>query len=453
MAMKITPFIQVIKGDSGALIYHSLFGKLFFVEPDYLFVLDNFASLTELQKYKYQQVINDLVSAGYIVDDEVNERDVLAEKNNQWMVRLANGEHLRLLNLMISEACNFGCAHCLHKCSVQTDKTHGIKKIMDWQLAKQVIDKYALILSRAGSHNLNVHFGSAEPLLNWPVLKKAVQYIRDLDSEAHLAVNTNLSLLTFGMAEFFRDNQVYISTSLDGPAPGNNAIRIFANGQGTFDVIVSKFQMLASIGYPLDGFSITLNDLNFDLVNPDFISWAKQMQFSGIATDIDLINTANSQRSVNDCINKLMQLREACQRLGMESFGSWTTAYDNLVNEPEDEMPAFCKAIKGRNISVNPSGSVFICGHTNTLLGEIGDLADIFAQGGDYYNLVVSRLPGNDPWCVDCPIEGVCAGQCQITREVSQNTKNNRHKILCDFYREATRQLLEKKLISESAGN
>lgn len=452
--MRVTPYLQVIEQDGYGLCYHSLRGNLFLLEPPYLRLLNK---IKKGNKREFTQSdakrLSELIDAGYIVDKQVNEREFLAERNKEWMKKVIGGGQLRLLNLMIAEECNFGCRHCLHKCSVQTSSTHGNRKLMDWQTAKMAIDAYHDILQRWGNEHLNVHFGSAEPLINWPVLKNSVRYIRSFDDEAQLAVNTNLSLLTVAMAEFLRDNHVYISTSLDGPPEGNDAIRIFKNGKGTFDAIVSKFKMLAEIFYPLDGFSITINDLNFDALNSVFINWARDHGFRGIACDIDLINTVNATHSFDDCIEKLMEIRHACQENGMENFGTWTTAYDNLVNEPEDDMPTFCKAVKGRNISVNPSGRVFICGHTNTCLGDLANFDEIFNEDKSYFKLVESRLPGNDPMCYVCKIEGVCAGQCQITREVANATNNSKDILLCNFYRKATMRLLQEKLTAELIGN
>lgn len=447
--MKISAYLQMIEKEGRALCYHALRGNLFLLEPEYLAFMKSIGirrnlSLRELRS----KITHDLIEASYITEDE-DEREYLFFRNREWMKKVIGGGQLHLLNLMISEACNFGCEHCLHKCSIQTGLTHGQKKIMNWEIAKKAIDEYAAVLKRQDKRNLNVHFGSAEPLLNWPVLQKSVTYIRFLDPDARLAVNTNLSLLTAEMAAFLRDNRVYISTSLDGPAIGNDAIRVFKDGSGTFDAIVAKFKILADVGYPLDGFSITINDLNFDSINADFIAWAHQQGFRGIATDIDLINTKNSKHSVDDCINKLMELRRICHGYEMENFGTWTTAYDNLVNEPDDNMPTFCKAIKGRNISINPSGKIFICGHTNTSLGSLDEFNKIFEADSPYVKLVESRLPGNDPMCFGCEIEGVCAGQCQITREVASVTGNGRDSLLCRFYRSVTRKLLEEKLNTE----
>jgi radical SAM protein with 4Fe4S-binding SPASM domain len=444
--MKVSPFVYTVEKDGSALCWHSLCGNLYLLEPKYLNVLKNFNKIDSTSNsFVIEQELQD---ANYLINEETDEREYLKDKNAKWIEKLAGGGQLRLLNLVTSEACNFGCDHCLHKCSIEANPTHGKKLFMDWETAKAAIDAYAAIMNKWG-HGLNVHFGSAEPLLNYQVLAQSIAYIKKIDANAKMAINTNLSLLTQEMAEFFRDNQVSISTSLDGPVAGNDAIRKFKNGTGTYETIVNRFELLKKIDYPLDGFSITINDLNFDYITPDFIDWAHEQGFKGVATDIDLINMVNANRSIEDCANKLMEIHQACQKHSIENFGTWTTAYDHLVNGSEDDMPTFCKAAKGQNISINAEGLLFICGHTTTTIGNLNDLDDVLTEDSPYVNLIASRLPGNDPQCFGCEIEGVCAGQCQITREVSRATGNNRDLILCKFYKLVTRKLLEQKLVKE----
>lgn len=435
-----------------ALCYHSLFGNLYLLQPEYTAVLDIFSTETPANLTSKQQAIaSELAEASFLVNNGSNEREKIEARNQAWVRNIANGGQLRYLNLMVSEACNFGCQHCLHKCSVATTTTHGQKKLMDKETALYAFDAYAAVMARNVQDPLNVHFGSAEPLLNWPVVRSVVEYGHSIADDCVFALNTNLSLLTKEMAEFFRDHSVSISTSLDGPQPGNDAIRTFHDGRGTFEEIMSRFDLLARVGYPLDGFSITINDLNFDFVTPEFIMWAHDQGFKGIATDIDLINNDNASRSVSECVDKLTELWDCCEAHGIENFGSWTTAYHNMVCPPEDGMTAFCKAIKGKNISVNPEGHLFLCGHTTTTFGKLDQLDSLFIPGSEYSRLIESRLPGNDPACKGCPIEGCCAGQCHITREVSKSTGNGRDNLLCDFYRLATAKLLERRLENECA--
>ncbi len=445
--MHISEYLQQITNENGySICYHSLRGNLYVLNPVETSLLNSIAQHNPLNLTSHQPTLNEFTNAGYIVEKRDYSRRILSNKNKFWMEKTINGGQLKLLNLMISEVCNFACKHCLHKCSVDANPTHGNKKLMDFSTAKMAFDAYKNIMHQNDQKKLNIHFGSAEPLLNWKVLRQIIKYIRQNCKNASITINTNLSLLNLEMAKFFKENTVYISTSLDGPIMGNDAIRILPNGQGTFSTILEKIQLLNSIKYPLDGFSITLNDLNFDLVTPDFIHWAYNQGFKGIATDIDLINVTNANRSIEDCVKKLMDLRKACLEHAIETFGTWTTAYHNLLNEPEDDMPTFCKAVKGQNLSINAEGKIFVCGHTTTPIGNLTNMQNLFRKSNAYYQLVESRLPGNNKECVGCPIEGICAGQCQITREISNLTGNQKDKTLCKFYRLATRELLKEKL-------
>ncbi|MEK7447332.1 MAG: radical SAM protein [Patescibacteria group bacterium] len=446
--MQVSKHLEVIEFNEYALCFHSLLGNLNFLEPSYLSMLKKFDANVKHQSNELI-IVEELREAHYLEEGEENARTVIANCNKEWMKLIPGGGQLRLLNLVISEACNFGCKHCLHSCSVKNSETHGSKKIMGWETAKLAIDSYTQIIRNAGNGPLSVHFGSAEPLLNWDVMQRSIVYTKDLDSEASLSVNTNLSLMTLSQASFLKEYGVYIATSLDGPPEGNDAIRTYRNGKGTHKDILRAIDIMSEVGYPLDGFSITINDLNFDFIDENFIDWASKRGFEGIATDIDLINVKNANRSIDECLEKLLDLRHACQERGIENTGSWTTIYDSLVNGVEDGMTTFCKAAKGRNISVNPEGQLFICGHTTSLLGTLDRFEEAFEKNGPYYELVESRLPGNDPQCFGCSIEGICAGQCQITREVAEATGNGRANYLCKFLRQATFQLLKEKLDSE----
>jgi radical SAM protein with 4Fe4S-binding SPASM domain len=157
----------------------------------------------------------------------------------------------------------------------------------------------------------------------------------------------------------------------------------------------------------------------------------------------------NANRSVEECVDKVMFLRQGCLANGIENTGSWTTAYDYLVNGNEDGVSTFCRAVRGKNVSVNPEGRIFVCGHTTTVIGDLEHFEKVFAADGAYASLIKSRMPGVDSFCTNCDIEGMCAGQCHITREVARTTGNGRLGYLCEFFCTSTRRLLETKLQTE----
>jgi len=452
--MQTSSFLQAIESNNGwALCYHSLLGNMFLLEPRYY---------EQLKRLKFDcmnneicladSLLKELCESHFLEKDEFEARKILAQKNQKWLKLLPGGGRLKLLNLIISESCNLNCEHCLHRCSVGTCITHGDKKLMEWPTAKFAIDKYVEVVRRFNpTIPLSVHFGSAEPLLNWDVMRRACEYVRQIDSLANLAVNTNLTLVTNEMARFFVDFDIKVSISLDGPREGNDAIRVYHSGQGTYNDILRGIATMRQVGYNVDAFSVTFNDLNFDLIDEEFVEWAFGQGFRGIATDIDMINMRNANRTVEECVQKLTDIRTACLRHNMENFGSWTTVYDYLVNEPDCEVTTFCRAASGQNISVNPEGKLFICGHTNSLLGSLDDFENALSFNSPYFKLVESRLPGNNPVCFKCPIEGLCAGQCHITREIAMATGNGRFDYMCEFYRQSTKKLLETKISAELA--
>jgi radical SAM protein with 4Fe4S-binding SPASM domain len=209
---------------------------------------------------------------------------------------------------------------------------------------------------------------------------------------------------------------------------------------------MSKIRLLAEVGYPLDGISITMNDLNIDYIDDDFITSLKELGFTGIATDIDLVNSKNCNKNVDFYVDKLMSIYLTCEKLGIDNFGSWSSVYSNLVNQENEDPITYCKAQSGENISVNPEGNVFLCGYSSSSIGNINQFDELFVENGPFYNLINSRLPGKNPRCKGCKLEGICSGQCLVTNEFNESKKID---FMCEFFIKATTRLLEHKLEKE----
>jgi uncharacterized protein len=386
-------------------------------------------------------VIQNLVDNGYLVNENVDERAILKAKRETFLQTLTHGNRVTSLDLNISELCNFCCPHCMNGCQITNVKN----KMMKWNIAKKAIDEYRKILERNQIKG-EIHFGSAEPLLNWELIKKVVLYCKKVIPKTPISINTNLSLLTREKALFFKKYGVFIATSLDGPKNANDLIRIQKKG-GTYDIITQKMRLLQKIEYPLDGCSITMNDLNMEFINENFIFFLKDFGFTGIATDIDLVNNKNCSQDVSFYVEKLISIYKLCSALDMENFGSWTKIFHNLVNQEEGEIITYCKAQSGRNLSVNPLGDIFLCGYSTSKVGNIFNFEDLFLADRQYCSLIETKLPGRQKRCYGCSLEGICVGQCLVTSEFSSE-KNNRVDFLCEFYKKTT-YLLGLKLAEE----
>ena len=238
--------------------------------------------------------------------------------------------------------------------------------------------------------------------------------------------------------------RVRIATSLDGVASANDSIRVTKDGRGTFNKIVEKFDLLSEIGYPLDGFSITVTRDNFDLVETDVIDLAAERKMTSVAFDYDLIGLIDIP--VASRVDKLMRLKRYANDHGIDFFGTWDSAFRNLCSDSLlTGTHAFCAAVQGKSLEFNVDGSVKVCGHTTTKVGHIDEFGHFFQETGGFFQLIKERFPGTDGYCSGCTIEGPCGGQCHVTREVvARSIGEERQRLfadMCNFYRSVTKAL------------
>jgi len=143
------------------------------------------------------------------------------QKLNSYLFR---GPYLHILVLTLR--CNHKCVYC----QSQAIGEEGKKTDMSFATAKKAID----IAFQSTSPNITIEFQGGEPLLNWEVLKKSIEYARKKEKEENkklfLSVVSNFSKMDEEKAEFLLKNEVSICTSLDGPEKLHNKNRIYNNG-------------------------------------------------------------------------------------------------------------------------------------------------------------------------------------------------------------------------------
>jgi len=440
------------------MVYHTLYGNPRVVNNEGLCLLDLFKQPATVEGVckicdgDPEEIIQEFARIFFLIKPSFDEREFLHQQKFQHLSKVNAGRTVDRMGLAISNSCNFGCTDCIHFQSSSNDGMalpayqKPIKQLnMSWETAKRCIDLYIALRKEYGHSHCKIHFGNAEPLINWPVVEKILHYCSSMDKLTfEFAINTNLVLMTKEIAEVFKKYRVRIATSLDGTLQANNAIRIFKGGKGTFDHIVEKFDLLAEVGYPLDGFSITVTKGNFELINTDIIDVAAQRGMTSIAFDYDL--TSLIDVPVATRVEKLMHLKRYANEKGIDFFGTWDSAFRNLTSESLlTGNHAFCAAVEGKSIEFDVDGSIKVCGHTTTKIGHIDTFSQIFEGTGGLFKIVKERFPGTDNYCSGCAIEGPCGGQCHVTREVVARSVGEKQQRLfsdmCDFYRMVTEAL------------
>jgi len=394
----------------------------------------------------------EMLLRSYLYFPPNKDEETLCHKvNSEYLNSFMHGITFSWLDLRVSESCNFGCPHC-----IASRATTG--RIMTFENARRYISSYVEFKRSHDSefNTLRIHFGNCEPLINFDIIHQIVEYcsIKYGDLNVEYSINTNLSLLTSEMAAFFAENGVAVYTSLDGPQKANDAIRTYRNGSGTYYDIISKMDIMKTAGYAIEGISVTITDLNYIYIDDSFVQWCCDMGFKSVALDFDLIHS--TRIPVNEKVALLCNLWVRFTKLGIEFFGTWMTPFINLSNRtPSVEAYAFCKAMAGKNISVDSQGNIYACSYSNTPICNFSDLEKAIAPSGTYYSLVKRHLVGETQYleCKGCFIEGACNGQCNMTRQCCSDIKEIG--IHCKFYKAVTMQMLiaQAILLEEVSSN
>ena len=84
---------------------------------------------------------------------------------------------IKALCLHIAHTCNLNCSYCF----ASQGKYHGERAVMSYEVGKRALD--FLVENSGTRHNLEVDFFGGEPLMNFEVVKKLVEYARSIEKK------------------------------------------------------------------------------------------------------------------------------------------------------------------------------------------------------------------------------------------------------------------------------
>ena len=201
--------------------------------------------------------LDELIKEGKLYTEDIYENyihDIVAAKKPV----------VKALCLHIAHDCNLACRYCF----AEEGEYHGRRAFMSYEVGKKALD--FLIANSGNRRNLEVDFFGGEPLMNWDVVKQLVEYGRSLEKpnnkKFRFTLTTNGILLNDEILEFVNKEMGNIVLSIDGRKEINDKMRPFRGGQGSYDIIVPKFQKVAEsrdqMNYYVRG-TFTHNNLDF----------------------------------------------------------------------------------------------------------------------------------------------------------------------------------------------
>ncbi|RKD28026.1 uncharacterized protein SAMN02745883_00432 [Caminicella sporogenes DSM 14501] len=204
-------------------------------------------------KLKSEEEIQNLLSNKYSVEDikeaireikELEENELLYSKDSYINDTILKNRKpvIKALCLHVAHDCNIRCKYCF---ASQGD-FKGDRSLMSEEIGKKALD--FLIENSGNRRNLEVDFFGGEPLMNFEVVKKLVEYGRKREKEANkrfrFTITTNGVLLDDDIIDYINENMYNVVLSIDGRKEVNDKMRCTINGGGTYDIIIPKFKKL-----------------------------------------------------------------------------------------------------------------------------------------------------------------------------------------------------------------
>jgi len=280
-------------------------------------------------------------------------------------------DHMTTITLEMTQDCNLVCKYCIYHPDHPSYREFG-KRHMTAETAKQSLD-FLKKHSALNSEATYIGFYGGEPLLNFGIVKLVVEYAKEIfcDKELHFNLTTNAILLTEPVCDYLVKNDMSIMISLDGPKELHDKNRIFANNQGSYDLVIKGIQTLLT-SYETNDKAPTfmINMVNaeselteqYELIH-DFFSNAEWLPPD---TPIICNGVDNGPKALHYILPQSSEEKQHTDSLE-DAIGSWN---DLKTNDQEKHMPSFVDRtiaqelirIHKRMISQKPVESYFVNG-------------------------------------------------------------------------------------------
>lgn len=410
-----------------------------------------------IHKFKYEDVYVVLdVNSGavHVVDEMIYEiLDYYKTKSNEDIVQVLNGKYtvqslqeaLEEINELENEGLLYSkdtyknhptfvnrkpvvkalCLHVAHDCNIRCKYCFasqgdfkGTRTLMSEEVGKKALD---MLIKNSGSRrNLEVDFFGGEPLMNFDVVKRLVEYGRSKEEKYNkkfrFTITTNGVLLNDDNMKYINDNMDNVVLSIDGRKDVNDKMRPTITGDGTYDIIMPKYKKFVSMrgkkNYYIRG-TFTRENLDF---SQDVLHFA-DMGFKQTSVEPVVDNEKNIYAIKEEDLPIIYKEYEklAKEYVTRAKSGNFFNFFHFMIDL--NQGPCVIKRLSGcgaasEYIAVTPEGDIYPChqfvGNEKFKMGHVDDksldtsMGDMFKEAHVY----------NKDKCKDCWAKFYCSGGC-----------------------------------------
>lgn len=358
------------------------------------------------------------------------------------------GEPIKSISLDLTEGCSLRCKYCFADLAAH-------KKAEKWKLNEDTMEAVVDWLfddstsgnaKKMDNEPINIEFWGGEPLHNWDMLVKAVEYSEKKSEETgkpvHFGGTTNVVEITEERLKYFQDHNIHFLMSIDGVKESHDKFRVYPDGSGSWDAINGKLDMILDY-MPHWQARISLHPDNLDLLYESFEYFLSKGIYSAFYSPVyEAKWTEENWKTYKDQVLKIIkrQIREAKMGRKLDvKFIDDMVQYvlnikrkninlDNPQLSPEElaQLSPGNHAIQPcgagqRYVGISIDGQIYVCHRFNKHNmhhiepnKKYGWLGDVWTgiQNLELYDYLKNWDVDNIEHCKNCPVRYNCKGGC-----------------------------------------
>lgn len=359
---------------------------------------------------------------------------------------------VKALCLHVSHDCNLRCQYCFASTG---DFGTGHRMTMDFETAKKAIDW--VIKKSEKRRNIEVDFFGGEPLMAMDVVKKTVEYARSLeqkhDKVFRFTITTNGVLLNDETIEYINREMSNVVLSLDGRPSVNDHMRPTANGKGSYDVIVPKFQKLVAGRGTKDYYvrgTFTRENLDY---SKDVMHLAS-LGFRHISVE-PASGPLDDPFAIKE--SDLSKVCEEYEKLAKELIGRKDVNFFHF-NVDLAQGPCVIKRLRGcgagcEYVAITPDGDIYPChqfvGKDEYCMGNLFDSSFDMDLSSQFSNQNIYTRPA----CRECWARFYCSGGCSASNLLVNQDISQSNDVACEMERKRLECAIALNSIAAGMGN
>jgi len=371
--------------------------------------------------FEMQSEISTLINAGLLFSMKKGTENSTKDSNsiNEYMKN--RRPVVKALCLHMAHECNLRCAYCFAGDGTYFHELVTDRGLMPLDVGKKALD--FLILHSGTRHNLEVDFFGGEPMLNFNVVKKLLEYGRSREAETgkkfRFTLTTNGSLLTDEANQYINQHFDNVVLSLDGRQCTNDRMRKMHNGSGSYSQVLPKIKAFADSrnhkNYYVRG--------TFTRHNPDFaadVLHLAECGFKHISVE-PVVAPQEAEYSLRkeDLPELFLEYEKLAVALVEREYTGQRVHFFHFEMDLSGG-PCLAKRITGcgagsEYLAVTPSGKLYPC---HQFVGDekfqIGDLTTGVTKTGLIEEFSACNV-FSKPECMGCWARYYCSGGCMAT--------------------------------------